>query len=697
MKGIDAALHAVRNGYKVLPVVAYVKNPLGPPKWQEWAATTEAAVVALFGTKPGAWAAVVPGSRNEVVIDEDTKEGKRGDLSVRKLNLPRTRRVRTVSGGYHHIFKRPEGMFISNNAGGNQGSWNEEYPDVDVRGDNGYVVYGMNDLYEVVDDIEPVELPQHVIDEFEFHGLLGDKNTATTVVTDLSALDEETRSTVNRMAALGWTVASMLRGTEYDDNAYQVRMGHPNQVGGTKGATVGYKHSGFVQIFTSSYVIPPGSYDIEQIEEAIADKTKSAPVAEPDAFYGPLGEATRLFAHTEADPSAIMMALVVGVGNMIGDGPYVEPVSNIRQHTRLNVLIVGSSAKARKSAAWGQAEHILEMVDPKWVDRIMGGFGSGHILVDQLSSINNLTVGEDLIQNAFDKRVLIREDEFVRVLKTVNNEGSIYSAILRSAFDGGKLEVRSRQKTSVVPKGQHHISLVGAITVEELQSTLTNTEAYNGFGNRILYVFARKTKNVAISDEELDETKLLNIVETLRLRVADAQGRGRLYFTDAGKEEWRRVYDELQADDPEGLLGTIIARSDVLTLRLALIFALVDGSNKIDKQHIQAGKAVWDYCRDTAAYVFKKRGNVEITGDNKKHDNLKTKMYDEIYNRAFEGMGLSEIKTNVANRNNVMLVDEVIKELIAEGLIESYKISEPGKRGPKPLKYFAKAFTPKED
>ena len=39
-------------------------------------------------------------------------------------------------------------------------------------------------------------------------------------------------------------------------------------------------------------------------------------------------------------------------------------------------------------------------------------------------------------------------------------------------------------------------------------------------------------------------------------------------------------------------------------MRLAAIYALLDGTDKIALAHLKAGLEVWRYCEDSAAYVF---------------------------------------------------------------------------------------------
>lgn len=63
------------------------------------------------------------------------------------------------------------------------------------------------------------------------------------------------------------------------------------------------------------------------------------------------------------------------------------------------------------------------------------------------------------------------------------------------------------------------------------------------------------------------------------------------------------VYRELSADQP-GLAGAATARAEAHTVRLALIYALLDLSERICLEHLEAALAVWRYSASSTAWVF---------------------------------------------------------------------------------------------
>lgn len=85
--------------------------------------------------------------------------------------------------------------------------------------------------------------------------------------------------------------------------------------------------------------------------------------------------------------------------------------------------------------------------------------------------------------------------------------------------------------------------------------------------------------------------------------VAEAQKARQIHLTDAARREWDGVYPELSSETP-GLIGAIVNRAEAQTMRLALVYALLDGKQVIDKQHITAALALWRYANASAACLF---------------------------------------------------------------------------------------------
>src|SRR5262249_24984476 len=103
----------------------------------------------------------------------------------------------------------------------------------------------------------------------------------------------------------------------------------------------------------------------------------------PEALHGPAGEFFRpLSPHTEADPIAITVQLLVAFGNAMGRTAYFA-VEADKHYLNLNAVIVGNSSKARKGTSWGHVKNLMMLIDPTW-PRPLTGLSTGEGLIHQV-------------------------------------------------------------------------------------------------------------------------------------------------------------------------------------------------------------------------------------------------------------------------------------------------------------------------
>jgi len=332
--------------------------------------------------------------------------------------------------------------------------------------------------------------------------------------------------------------------------------------------------------------------------------TPPASAAYPDplageAFYGLVGEIVRAIEpHTESDPVALLLQLLVGIGNLIGRTPTLM-MDGAAHHANLFAVLVGTTAKARKGTSWRQTRRVLAMTDPKWADkRITGGLSSGEGLIEAVADPDpdGAPPAEPV-----DKRLMIQVGEFASVLAVQGREGNTLSAVLRDAWDGDTLTVLNR-KVNKLRATAPHISMVAHVTRDELLRMLQTTEAANGYANRFLWAAVRRPKLLPRGGNLTDEV-LLPLVERLKEAVRCARQTQYITLTEKAWTLWDRVYVELSREQA-GLLGAITARTEPLILRLAMLYALMDNTGQIDVPHLEAGCAVWGYCQQSAAWIF---------------------------------------------------------------------------------------------
>ncbi len=345
------------------------------------------------------------------------------------------------------------------------------------------------------------------------------------------------------------------------------------------------------------------SVPISTGEEMPARRHWPKPLGE-DAYIGFAGEfVLTVMHHTEADPAALLFQLLTSFGNCINTNAFYRQEWT-PHHAREFVLIVGSSAKARKGTSWSIVKEIFLLADENWSRKqIVSGLGSGEGVVncvrddrEDFDTEGNRTIAK----GAEDKRLMVVESEFASVLSVSGREGSTLSEVLRNAWDSGNIQTLT--KNSPLRATGAHISVIGHITETELKEKLRDNAIFNGFANRFLVVCAKRARLLP-EGGNLTEEDFQNLASKLTRAIDAARKIGKMVRSDEARALWREVYPKLTADRP-GNFGAITSRAEAHVLRLSLIYALLDGSSVVQFCHLKAALECWRYCQDSALYIW---------------------------------------------------------------------------------------------
>lgn len=362
----------------------------------------------------------------------------------------------------------------------------------------------------------------------------------------------------------------------------------------------------------------------------------------PAAFHGPVGALVREVApHTEADEAGLLVPLLVALGNAVGRGPHIY--GGGFHHANEFVCLVGESAHARKGTGWGMAHHVMKRIEHYWAkNNVYPGIATGEGLVQ--------LVHDDIIKKEWDdkeqewvelkiaggitdKRALIWASEFGSVLQVMSRPGVTLPAILRESWDGGVLG--NLNKTSPLTATDAHISIVSAITINELLNLLGETDAINGFANRFCWVCVKKARNLPAGGEIPETLRFRDLIAECARNLGWARDTlGKVIRTDEAYPYWERLYNEYDAKDTYGIHRSVTSRGIQHIIRFSLIYAFMDGEEEVREAHIKAAEAVWEYCSASAKVVF---GN--STGNE-----MADLILDELQEYPDEGLSLKEIK-----------------------------------------------------
>lgn len=586
---VEAALRYARRGWQVVPVRgklpltahAYKDGSVDPDQIRRW-----------WEEHPGAGVGIVVGEASGLcVLDVDPRAG--GDESLRHLTeehgpLPETPTVSTAGGGQHLYFRYHEQAARSTIA-----------PGLELKARDGYVVAppsrnlktGRAYVWTLGKGVNLADLPRWLLSE---QGIVA-KETAA--LTDGPIPEGERNSVLT-------SIAGRLRKQGESKDGIRAALEAVNRV----------------------RCQPPLSDDeVETIARSVArypaGTSLSAKVTKPGwptaldaaAYHGLAGEFVSMVKpHTESDPAALLSQFLIGVGNVIGRSAFFAVESDLH-YTNEFALMVGETSRARKGTSSGNARRPLAAVDPDWAhQRQQGGLSSGEGLIwavrdpivvrSAIRQKGRVIDYEDVQEDPgiADKRLLVLEPEFASTLRVMGRDGSTLSAVVRQAWDTGDLRVMT--KKSPARASGAHVSIIGHVTAEELLRYLDRTEAANGFINRFLILCVRRARLLP-EGGRIHEVDFRSFHERLARAVAWARGRSAVPRDDAARSLWHEVYPDLSGGVP-GLLGAVISRAEAHVVRLSLLYALLDGVDRIGRPHLEAALALWRYAEASARYIF---------------------------------------------------------------------------------------------
>jgi hypothetical protein len=253
--------------------------------------------------------------------------------------------------------------------------------------------------------------------------------------------------------------------------------------------------------------------------------------------------------------------------------------------------------------AMSQAEQVVRLADTDWRDRVVRGLVSGEGVIWHVRDpVIKLKEDEEEVvdEGVRDKRLLVREDELASVLAVMARDGSTLSAVLRDCWDGRRLQTLG--KHSPARASGAHVSVLAAITPDELLRKLTATEQANGFANRFLWIYVERWQ-LRPSGSAVPDAAL----RRLGREIADALDHARrvdaVVRNNEGNEIWSDGYAALTRDVP-GMTGAMRSRAESQVLRLSLTYALLDGERLIGAEHVKAALALWNYAERSLFSIF---------------------------------------------------------------------------------------------
>jgi hypothetical protein len=329
-----------------------------------------------------------------------------------------------------------------------------------------------------------------------------------------------------------------------------------------------------------------------------------------------------------------------------------------RHFPNLFVALVGKSARGRKGTSWGYMIEMFRQVDKSWTkERVQPGLSTGEGLIQAIAD-------NQADSNTADKRLMVFEDEFSNVLRVMSRWGNTLSTTLRSAWDGRKLQVMTRE--SPLRASGVHISIIAHTTQHDLDRYLNQTDIFNGFANRFVWGNVKRSKLLP-NGGRVPKEQLSRLTEKLKKSVEFAKNQKEVGLSANAARLWTQTYPRLTAEAP-GLFGAVTSRAEAQVRRIALIFALLDRSREVRSKHLLAALEVWRFCEDSARFIFGGRSTESVGA-----------RVSRILQEAKTKLTRTEISQALKHHVSSADITQALEELRENGLIRTKSIKTGGR------------------
>lgn len=404
-------------------------------------------------------------------------------------------------------------------------------------------------------------------------------------------------------------------------------------------------------------VTPDSVVSQSEVEAALGDEYPvfplndySGPAWEDEWMYGIAGDITRKAAeYCESHPAGMYLDLLVSLGSIFGRNPYFN-VQATRHYANEFMIRVGATSTARKGTGRDAIDEPLKLVDSNWYQRrVMSGFGSGEAIVGQIADPMGQKIPDKKSPGGFkdivrpgveDKRLCIREGEIASVLQLAGKRESRADIILRDGWDGKPLHNLVKGKSEGISNSagcqEPHLSISGDTTRSELKRRMPEGAEENGFANRFLFVYVQRVKLCPLGGPPIDWSKEVVALHDI---IAFARNLRVVPFTKAARNLWVSMYTRMDQELTQlpHVTRLMCSRGPAHVRRLALILAILDKSSVVDAKHLQAAKQLWDYCQESAQFIFEgtTREQERISGWVTKEQRAVTvrEVTDELFHR----------------------------------------------------------------
>ena len=329
-------------------------------------------------------------------------------------------------------------------------------------------------------------------------------------------------------------------------------------------------------------------------QEATLEKCPALP---EEAWHGSSREYRRIVEPTtEAPPTYHLACFLTATGTALGRSVYMQKAG--RHYPNVFMVLVGPSGGGRKSTALNLGVELLRAVGQEI--GVVRTIDSREGFIEHLASLGNEQRGSGWAS------AMVRLGELRSLIDKTRMEGlrNIVPTLCDAYDCPASLEVRTRK--NAVSVSNPTVSLLAATTRRWIDG-LSAEDLEGGLGNRIAWVAGEP--GAALPNPPLrNQAQWDALTQRLHSRIEHWRKARSTEFSlsPAAAARWEKIYAELYADkDEEALIAILCERLQNHCLKVALIYAALDGNPVIELPHLEAAYAFTQFLYDCLWHLFR--------------------------------------------------------------------------------------------
>jgi hypothetical protein len=356
---------------------------------------------------------------------------------------------------------------------------------------------------------------------------------------------------------------------------------------------------------------------------------------------GVAGEFADLYSkYLESPREFFYMSFLTCLGSVLADK--VQVVTELDAQPRLYTLLLGESARTRKSTAAKKAYQFFKETLEQDEFYIIHGTGSGEGVARVLNEKNPL---------------LVYYDEFKSMVDKSSYKGSSLLSLVTVLFDNNTWDNKLKKEKDSVDVVDGYLSILGCSTVETYEKLFTTQFIDIGFTNRVFLVPGEGKRKNAIPRKIPDEEK--EPIKRNLLKIIDRAAAG-IYLPiqpEAFARYHRWYHEETDTDTPYG------RRIDTYGTRLMSLLTVNEHKDQVDLAIVEKVVALMEW-------QFQMRQIYEPINVENKYAELEEKIRRKLHANP-KGITEGILKNRVrADNYGIRMWDYALSNLRAAGEIQ---------------------------